>query len=352
MELFQSSHKEDEEVHRGYYLRKFIGYLPTFSLAAEAHIREVEAESTYRCWLELHKLFALTCSEIAEYGSRIIFEVSQFFGPIIDRAAAVYDAVAEEILKEFNIHVPNGDHYSFLVTIVVMIFQIRDDLLPEQFKQSGVDARPWAARPLTSPISASNLLQLAWEMFDHPLWDQLDARMREVLKRIDDPEDNCFRELVVSLRKRLTLRACYWEAAAAQTWFAELAAADENEAIGQETSVADDGAESSPHMHEMESARVLRAAPPSIGGKHVAHSATRSSPLSSRDKEIHDVVGGERFRTLTNAEIKKDGSVKNRLRLEFKLKSGDAVKRCLDRIRQGKGYPLSGEIKKKRSTRN
>ena len=80
-------------------------------------------------------------------------------------------------------------------------------------------------------------------------------------------------------------------------------------------------------------------------------STAAGSPLSGRDLQIHDVVGGERFRTLTNAEIMKEASVKKRLRFDFGLEPGDAAKRCLDRIRHAKGYPLSREIAKKRSTR-
>jgi hypothetical protein len=96
---------------------------------------------------------------------------------------------------------------------------------------------------------------------------------------------------------------------------------------------------------------VIGAATPSSGGKEAARAAKRSSLLSGRDLQIHDVVGGERFRTLTNAEIMKEASVKKRLRLDFGLEPGDAAKRCLDRIRHAKGYPLSREIAKKRSAR-
>jgi|HubBroStandDraft_4_1064222.scaffolds.fasta_scaffold06483_2 hypothetical protein len=95
---------------------------------------------------------------------------------------------------------------------------------------------------------------------------------------------------------------------------------------------------------------VIGAATPSSGGKEAARAAKQSSMLSGRDLQIHDVVGGERFRTLTNAEIMKEASVKKRLRLDFGLEPGDAVKRCLDRIRHAKRYPLSREIAKKRTT--
>ena len=96
--------------------------------------------------------------------------------------------------------------------------------------------------------------------------------------------------------------------------------------------------------------RVIRAAAPSIGAENAARGAKRESQLSARDLRIHDLIGGERFRTLANAEIMKEPSVKKRLRLDFGLQPGDAVKRCFDRIRQAKGYALSREIAKKRST--
>lgn len=96
---------------------------------------------------------------------------------------------------------------------------------------------------------------------------------------------------------------------------------------------------------------VIGAATPSSGGTKPARAPKLSNPLSGRDLQIHDLVGGERFRTLTNAEIMKEASVKKRLRLDFRLERGDAAKRCLDRIRHAKGYPLSRQIAKKRSTR-
>jgi hypothetical protein len=95
---------------------------------------------------------------------------------------------------------------------------------------------------------------------------------------------------------------------------------------------------------------VIMAAIPSSRGEATSRGEKRSNPLSSRDQRIHDAVGGERFRTLANAEILKGPGVKKRLRLDFGLESSDAVKRCFDRIRQANGYPLSREIAKKRST--
>jgi hypothetical protein len=98
---------------------------------------------------------------------------------------------------------------------------------------------------------------------------------------------------------------------------------------------------------------IIQAEMPSAGGKNAAQSAKRGGTLSERDGQIHDVVGGERFRTLPNAEIMKDPTVKKRLRADFDLEpGGDAAKRCLDRIREAKGYPLSREVTKKRATRN
>ena len=73
--------------------------------------------------------------------------------------------------------------------------------------------------------------------------------------------------------------------------------------------------------------------------------------LSKRDLLVHDAIGRDRFGILTNADILLDRSVRRKLRNEFHLKTPDSVKACLDRIRKGKGYPLSGEIKIKRSER-
>jgi hypothetical protein len=71
--------------------------------------------------------------------------------------------------------------------------------------------------------------------------------------------------------------------------------------------------------------------------------------LSERDAGVQNIVGEKRFRTLTNSEIMKDPDVKKRLRVDAKLQPGDAAKRCLDRIRHAKGFPLSREIKEKRA---
>jgi hypothetical protein len=46
----------------------------------------------------------------------------------------------------------------------------------------------------------------------------------------------------------------------------------------------------------------------------------------------------------------RETGTKKRLRADFELEpGGDDTKRCLDRIRIAKGYPLSREILKKRS---
>lgn len=76
------------------------------------------------------------------------------------------------------------------------------------------------------------------------------------------------------------------------------------------------------------------------------------STLSSRDTEVHNLVGAERFRTLTNAEIMRDPHLKKQLR-QYSLKPNeDASKSCLDRIRRAKSYPLSRNITEKRSSRS
>jgi hypothetical protein len=76
-------------------------------------------------------------------------------------------------------------------------------------------------------------------------------------------------------------------------------------------------------------------------------SSTVRPSLSSRDEDVHDEVGEERFCDLTNAQIRKE--LKVCLRDHFD--SPDAAKCSLDRIRRAKGYPSSREILRKRSTR-
>ena len=74
------------------------------------------------------------------------------------------------------------------------------------------------------------------------------------------------------------------------------------------------------------------------------------SRLSDRDMCVHNIIGMQRFSTLTNADILREPSLKKQLRDELKLTPGDATKASLDRIRKAKRYPLSSEILKKRST--
>jgi hypothetical protein len=73
--------------------------------------------------------------------------------------------------------------------------------------------------------------------------------------------------------------------------------------------------------------------------------------LSKRDAQVHDIVGSQNLRALTNTEIMKIPGMKRGLRTECQLEPGDAAKSCLDRIRRAKGYPLSRQISEKRSTR-
>jgi hypothetical protein len=97
---------------------------------------------------------------------------------------------------------------------------------------------------------------------------------------------------------------------------------------------------------------VVRAAVPVAGGKGPASAPKGGQPLSDRDVRVHDAIGRERFCSLTNAEIMKDANVKKPLRAEGLEPGGDAAKRCLDRIRNAKSYPLSREVSKKRASRN
>jgi hypothetical protein len=88
-----------------------------------------------------------------------------------------------------------------------------------------------------------------------------------------------------------------------------------------------------------------------VSGKSPASAPKGSQPLSERDVRVHDAIGRERFCSLTNAEIMRDTTVKKPLRAEG-LDPGEAAKRCLDRIRNAKRYPLSREVSKKRASRN
>lgn len=95
---------------------------------------------------------------------------------------------------------------------------------------------------------------------------------------------------------------------------------------------------------------VIETAVPVAGGNNTLRPSKRGGSLSDRDTRVHNVIGSERFRTLTNAEIMREATMKKRLRVDFELEAGgDDTKRCLDRIRTAKGYSLSREIVKKRS---
>lgn len=79
-----------------------------------------------------------------------------------------------------------------------------------------------------------------------------------------------------------------------------------------------------------------------------SHPGKPAPRLSKREMAAHNIVGGENFCQLTNAEILRE--FKKQLRQECNLRPGtDASKSCLDRIRKAKGYPLSKQISKKRS---
>jgi hypothetical protein len=94
---------------------------------------------------------------------------------------------------------------------------------------------------------------------------------------------------------------------------------------------------------------VIETIIPVVNGNNTPR-ATKSGSLSDRDARVHEVIGQERFRTLRNAEIMRDPTVKKRLRVDFELEAGrDDTKSCLDRIRAAKEYPLSRQIVKKRS---
>jgi hypothetical protein len=97
---------------------------------------------------------------------------------------------------------------------------------------------------------------------------------------------------------------------------------------------------------------VIRAAEPMLGKRNAAPSHKPCRSLSDRDARVHDVIGSELFSTLTNAEIMRQASLKKPLRAEGLELGGEAAKRCLDRIRNAKGYVLSREIAKRRAIRN
>ena len=92
---------------------------------------------------------------------------------------------------------------------------------------------------------------------------------------------------------------------------------------------------------------VDEAGGPILAGDVNPPRVTPEHSLSTRDIRVHKIVGEQNFRNLTNAEIMK--TLKQRLRQECKLDSGEALRACLDRIRRANAYPLSRDIGKKRS---
>ena len=97
---------------------------------------------------------------------------------------------------------------------------------------------------------------------------------------------------------------------------------------------------------------VIQGVVPVVAGKPSTFAPKPVPPLSHRDTRVHDAITKERFCTLTTAEIMREPNVKKLLKAEALEPGGEAAKRCLDRIRTRKGYPLSREITEKRATRN
>jgi hypothetical protein len=98
---------------------------------------------------------------------------------------------------------------------------------------------------------------------------------------------------------------------------------------------------------------VIGAAVPALGTHSCLPTENRGPSLSERDRRVHNEIGPERFRTLTNAELRRQKDLKRMLDIE-KLRgteATDAAKSCFDRIRKAQGYPLSRQIAEKRSER-
>jgi hypothetical protein len=70
--------------------------------------------------------------------------------------------------------------------------------------------------------------------------------------------------------------------------------------------------------------------------------------LSPKESDVLRIVGEQKFKTSTDTEIIKASRL--RLREECGLKGKDALKSCLYRIRHRRGFPLSSEIKNRRSS--
>jgi len=93
------------------------------------------------------------------------------------------------------------------------------------------------------------------------------------------------------------------------------------------------------------------ASPRSEASEPAATEPHGEARLSARDQRIHDSLGEHSFRNLTNTDILRDRHLRKVLR-DHELELGtDAAKASLDRIRRGRGYPLSRAISKKRSNR-
>jgi hypothetical protein len=88
------------------------------------------------------------------------------------------------------------------------------------------------------------------------------------------------------------------------------------------------------------------SAPPTKPGSH-SGSATKSQDpaLSDRDSKVHDAIGAERFRTLTNAELMRKKDVKRKLGIE-NIRGTDAAKSCFDRIEKPRATRCRGRSQK------
>jgi hypothetical protein len=180
---------------------------PEFSWQVQASIRAVEERSRYRCVQELHRIFRSALAPLPE-GQEVELKGSMFFGPIVDFAVELYDAEAKTFLE---IDAPNGDFNSFEASSGIMILCVPEGMLPKRAWEGVVPLSPiWADHAPQATVG--DLLRLAWNTFDHPLADTIDARMKQLIKTIEeDSEAN----LWDSIRKLLALRHSYWVAEAA-----------------------------------------------------------------------------------------------------------------------------------------
>jgi hypothetical protein len=97
---------------------------------------------------------------------------------------------------------------------------------------------------------------------------------------------------------------------------------------------------------------VIQTAAPIVSVSTSPRSTNQGRSLSDRDARIHSLIGTETFRTCTNADIQRGAKVRQLLHAEKLEPGSDAAKNCLDRIRAANGYPLSRQIREKRSSRN